>query len=194
VIDILDNLYKFSRMIRSPILHTQFLKTTSYKKIDWETGIDLIIQYKAVDFNYVNEAFLSFRRENGDPNPIISLEDRYLIRRFAGAITKRRQQFLYWRRHRDKLGIHARPEDFEVSTVVAPETILPARVAVPDDQTPELPPIPEMKILIDRFEALPESSFGKAPLTATTATVFIPTDNLSETGLTTTSFATTARG
>lgn len=180
-------------MIRTPALHTRFLKAATYKKIDRETGIDLIFQYKAVDFDYVHEGFTSFRRENGDPNPRFSEEDAQLVRRFATAITKRRQQFLYWRRHRDKLGIRARTEDFEVSTVIAPEAKLPVRKTTQDSQPPEPPPkvMPEKTFSMDMP---PESSIGKTDLTGTTATIFIPSDNISESGQTTTSFASTARG
>ncbi|KAI9763315.1 MAG: hypothetical protein M1839_006520 [Geoglossum umbratile] len=172
VVDIVDNLYKLSRMIRTPALH---------------------MRYKAADFAYVNEGFTSLRRENGDPSPQFSMEEVNLIRRFASAITKRRQQFLYWRRHRDKLGIHIRTEDFEVRTVIPPETKLPVRNATQDSQPPELPPriVPEETFVMN---AAPESSIGKVDLTATTATIFISSDNASESGQTTTSFATTARG
>lgn len=194
VVDILDNLYKFSRMVRTPALHTRFLKAASYKKIDRETGIDLIVQFKAADYAYVSEAFLSFRRENEIPNPEINLEDAHLIKRFANAITKRRQQFLYWKRHRDKLGIHARTEDFEVSTVIAPETIRPIERIAPNTQAPALPPRVEMEKQITINAPVAESSIGITDLTGTTATIFIPTDNASDAGQTTTSFATTARG
>ena len=194
VVDVVDNLYKFSRMIRTPALHTRFLKAASYKKTDRDTGIDLIGQFKAADFAYVQEAFLSFRRENGNANPSLSLEDSHLIRRFAGAITKRRQLFLYWKRHRDKLGVHARTEDFEVSTVIAPETVAPTGDDRHDDQTaPDLP----ARVLLDEkptIDVPPQSPISKTELTDTTATMFIPTDIVSEAGVTTTSFATTARG
>lgn len=194
VVDILDNLYKFSRIVRTPALHTRYLKAASYKKIDRETGIDLIVQFKEADYAYVSESFLSNRRENGIPNPEISLEDAHLIMRFASAITKRRQQFMYWKRHRDKLGVHARTEDFEVSTVITPETIGPSESIAPNTQAPELLPKIELDKGITINAAVAESLVGKTDLTATTATIFIPTDNASEDGQTTTSFATTARG
>lgn len=194
LVDILDNLYKFSRMVRMRALHTRFLKAASYKKIDRETGIDLIAQFKTADYEYVKEAFLSFRRENGISNLEILLEDAHLIKRFANAITKRRQQFLYWKRHRDKLGVHVRTEDFEVSTVIAPEILEPVEAPASGPHAPALPPIADLNMQVTISQIVPESSRGKTDLTATTATIFIPTDNLSDTAQTTTSFATTARG
>src|SRR5450756_2148488 len=128
-------------------MHSRLLKAALYKKIDRETGVDQITQYKAVDFTYVKEGFLSFRRENGEPTPSLSPEDTDLVRHFASAITKRRQQFLYWKRHRDKLGVHERAEGWEVGTVVAPETIHSIR------------------------DVPLESSNGKTDITGTTATI-----------------------
>lgn len=195
IVDALDNLYKLSRMIRTPALHTRFLKAASYKKVDRETGIDLIAQLKVADYAFITEAVLSLRRENGVPKPMVSLEDAHMIKRYAGAITKRRQQFLYWKRHRDKLGVHARTEDFEVSTVIAPETVIARPIEVGQDlQVPALPPRVELNKQIRINVPVAESSIGRTDLTATTATIFIPTDNFSEAGQTTTSFATTARG
>jgi hypothetical protein len=194
IVDIVDNLYKFSRMVRLRALHTRFLKAASYKKIDRETGIDLIAQFKTVDYDYVKEVFMSFRRENGIPSPDISLEDAHLIKRFASAITKRRQQFLYWKRHRDKLGVHVRTEDFEVSTVIASELLLPVEKQVTDARAPALPLRADLNRQITINPSVPESSVGKTDLTATTATIFMPADNLSNTAQTTTSFAMTARG
>ena len=173
LVDILDNLYKFSRMVRMRALHTRFLKAASYKKIDRETGIDLIAQFKSADYEYVKEAFLSFRRENGVPNLAISLEDAHLIKRSANAITKRRQQFLYWKRHRDKLGVHVRTEDFEVSTVIAPEILAPVEEPASGSQAPALPPRADLNLQVTINPVLPESSRGKTDLTATTATIFI---------------------
>lgn len=169
-VDIIDSLYKFSRMIRTPSLHARVLKAAFYTKIDRETGVDLIAQYKTVDFAYVREGFLSFRRENGEPAPSVSQEDTEPIRHFASGITKRRQLFLYWKRHRDKLGVHERADDFDVGTVLAPETVHSAG------------------------DAPPESSQGKTQLTGTSATIFIAPKDGSEAGQTVTSFAETARG
>lgn len=193
LVDIVDNLYKLSRMVRAPALQTRFQKAAGYRKIDRETGIDLIAQLKAADYNYTLENFLSIRKEVGIPNPELSMEDTHLIKRFANAITMRRQRFLYWKRHRDKLGVHARTEDFEVSTVVAPSTARPIEPILIDTRVPAIPERPDSSQQIAFNFAVPESSFGKTDLTGTTATVFIPTDNISEAGQTTTSFATTAR-
>ena len=135
---------------------------------------------------------MSIRRENGIPSPDISLEDAHLINRFASAITKRRQQFLYWKRHRDKLGVHVRTEDFEVSTVIASE-LLPVEIQATDARAPALPLRADLNRQITINPSVPQSSVGKTDLTATTATIFMPADNLSDTAQTTTSFATTAR-
>jgi hypothetical protein len=135
IIDIVDNLYKFSRMLRTPAIHTRFLKAAAYKRMDRETGMDLIVQYKAADYDYVRESFVSIRREAGVQDPELSPEDVDLIKRISNGITKQRQQFLYWRRHRDKLGVHARAGDFEVSTVIAPSTVPTVERLVPNTIT-----------------------------------------------------------
>jgi hypothetical protein len=194
VVDIVDNLYKFSRMVRAPALQARFLKAASYKKIDQGSGIDLMVHLKSSDYAYVKEVFLSCRRENDILDAEINTEDADLIKRIANAITKRRQMFLYWKRHRDKLGVHAHTQDFEVSTIIPPATAAFEQIA-PNIQATTLPP-PDTKFDRRTIVNLPvaESSASKTELTGTTATMFILTDNASDAGQTTTSFATTARG
>jgi hypothetical protein len=197
IVDIVDNLYKLSRMIRTPALQTRFSKAAAFKKIDRETGIDLIVKFRATDHEYVMDAFRSLRRENGSSGSQLLPQDLEFVRRVADGITKRRQQFMYWKRHRDKLGIFARKEDFEISAVVRPEmSVLPSGESAThhsQSQPRNLPLIPPSKHQFVHDTSMP-GSIGKTDLTATTATIFIPTDNFSESGQTTTSFATTARG
>ncbi|OCK75825.1 hypothetical protein K432DRAFT_408695 [Lepidopterella palustris CBS 459.81] len=101
VVDIINNLYKLSVRIRSPTLRSRSLKATSYRPIDPETGADIFEQYAFFDLQYTRELLSHFRSPTADPG---DSEDNYLIDRLSKAITLRRRQFKYWRRHRDKLG------------------------------------------------------------------------------------------
>lgn len=193
IVDIIDNLYKLSRSIRTPVLHARPLKAASYKKIDKDTGVDVILEFRAVDLAYVTELFLQFRRDNKD----LSIEDRSLgkkdyalTERLANAITQRRQQFMYWKRHRDKLGIQAKVEDFDVQTIASLQQPTMLR-GDPIQPKPKGIPAPDTVDTAVKYDVI--STASRTALTATTATLFVTVDTASDKGQSTTSFATTAR-
>jgi hypothetical protein len=99
IVDINDNLFRLSIRIRSPTLRTRGLKAATYKEIDKETDVDVLEQYAEFDRKYLEDAFRDLRAERQSPAPTCD----YLHDRLSSAITRRRQQFKYWRRHRAKL-------------------------------------------------------------------------------------------
>ena len=192
--DINDNLYRLSRSIRAPASHARSLKALSYKSIDKETGVDLLQQYVAVDLAFSNDLFTQLRRNVQDQcgdDPKLDDVDLAIIKRFAQGITRRRQQFLYWKHHRKKLGVH----DDQETQSFKPPTAAPTVHLKGDEVRGSAPTIadPSDSLPVDG-QAKTESSKPKTTLTETTATVFIspiPTPNDSRS---VTSFATTARG
>ncbi|KAF2205846.1 hypothetical protein GQ43DRAFT_459672 [Delitschia confertaspora ATCC 74209] len=102
IVDIIDNLYKLSVRIRSPTLHSRSLKAASFQAVDSETGVDMFEQYRHFDLLYTRELLKYLRTPHVGSE---EGEDDYLIERLSKAITLRRRQFKYWRRHRDKLGV-----------------------------------------------------------------------------------------
>ncbi|KAF2005380.1 hypothetical protein P154DRAFT_457349 [Amniculicola lignicola CBS 123094] len=101
VIDIIDNLYKLSIRIRTPTIRSRSLKAASYQPKTPE-GVDIFGEYARFDEQYARELIRSLRAPNTDETP---KDEDVLVDRLSKAITLRRRQFRYWRRHRDKLGI-----------------------------------------------------------------------------------------
>ena len=101
IVDIVDNLYKLSVRIRSPTLRSRSLKAASYRPVDPDTGIDTFEQYALFDLQHTRE-LLSHLHSNSSDQKMEG--NNYLIERLSKALTLRRRQFKYWRRHRDKLG------------------------------------------------------------------------------------------
>jgi O-acetyl-ADP-ribose deacetylase (regulator of RNase III)/tetratricopeptide (TPR) repeat protein len=101
IVDIVDNLYKLSVRIRTPTIRSRSLKASSYQPKDPETGVDILDQYAAFDLQHTRELVrherMQHTKEIKDDDPITM--------RLSKAITLRRRQFMYWRRHRDKLGM-----------------------------------------------------------------------------------------
>ncbi|KAF2474226.1 uncharacterized protein BDR25DRAFT_385695 [Lindgomyces ingoldianus] len=121
VVDIVQNLYKLSVRIRSPTLRSRSLKAASFQPKDAETGVDILEQYTTFDLQYTQE-LVRFLRAPYDGD--VKVEDEVLIKRLSKAITLRRRQFKYWRRHRDKLGVSTLLEDLtenQPATVERPE-------------------------------------------------------------------------
>lgn len=105
IVDIIDTLDKLSRSFRNPQL--RLTKTGSHKEIDPDTGIDLIHEYAEIDLRHTKELITQLRKDTAGSavqREIWSSDDELLLRRLATALTKRRQQLLYWRKHRTKLG------------------------------------------------------------------------------------------
>ncbi|KAL1626535.1 hypothetical protein SLS54_002697 [Diplodia seriata] len=104
IVDIINSLYRLSIRIRNPTIRIRSLKAATYRQIDPDTGVDVLSQYAEYDRGYVADSLAQLRagfpqRKNEDV--------AFLVDRLSKAITKRRQQFKYWKRHRDKLSIPA---------------------------------------------------------------------------------------
>ncbi|PVI03472.1 hypothetical protein DM02DRAFT_652592 [Periconia macrospinosa] len=110
ILDVIDNLYKLSVRIRQPTIRSRSLKAAAFAPKDPETHVDLMEQYAVSDLQHIQELVRHLRMpyvKDGEAE-----DDGVLTSRFARAVTLRRRQFKYWKRHRDKLGaaiIHEEP-------------------------------------------------------------------------------------
>ncbi|KAL9055459.1 MAG: hypothetical protein Q9162_003557 [Coniocarpon cinnabarinum] len=74
-------------------------KARRYRPIDPDTNVDLLHQYYLFDERHIKELFRC-------PSPCqadLPLTGGYLVPRLAEASTRRRQQLMYWKHHREKL-------------------------------------------------------------------------------------------
>lgn len=184
-----DNLYRLSRSIRAPASHSRSLRALSYKLIDKETGVDVVQQFAPVDLAFAKDLFSQLRRNAQDQygnSPMLDDADLAMIKRFAQGITRRRQQFLYWKHHRKKLGFHAEKEVLKIPKP-APT------VHLMGDETRESVAGPRASMpMVSKAQT--ESSRPKTTLTETTATLFIAPITVPDGNQSVTSYATTARG
>jgi hypothetical protein len=178
IVDVIDNLYKLSIHIRNPKARTNHSKAATFKAIDKETGVNLVLQYEHFDIEHTRNVFHELRKELPKKVQEQKANDR-LIERLGKAITKRRQQFMYWERHRAKLAANTRLED-------GPQVDQYKL----DSETKSKPE--RVKQIIDR--GAERSIVTKTAFTATTATLFTPKENFPEDGQSIISVATTARG
>lgn len=160
ITDIIDNLYKISVRIRAPTVRTRSLKAASYRPKDPDTGIDLFDQYTIFDFQHTQE-LIEHLRQAHTPTGGLTAEDEILVKRLARAVTLRRRQFKYWRRHRDKLGM----------STVEEEPQMPATIHRPaahrHDTLEAQPATPGIDVLP---EITPSQKTGKTLLSGTEAT------------------------
>ena len=92
---IIDRLYKLSFKIRNPATRLGFSKARGFRKIDEETGVDVIDQYASFDLRHVTDIVAMYWRRSQE-----EYENHYLVQRLAKANTHRRRQFGQWQRHR----------------------------------------------------------------------------------------------
>jgi hypothetical protein len=160
VVDIIDNLYKLSVRIRTPSIHSRSLKASSYMPKDPETGVDILDAYAELDRKHVQELLLQLRKQHPSG---AQEEQASLIDRLSSSITLRRRHFKYWKRHRDKLGASAIPEE-------APEPVVPASREAPNttrnDNLEAFPTTP----MITTSRPTPSQKTGKTLLSGTEAT------------------------
>ncbi|CAO2649503.1 Nn.00g068880.m01.CDS01 [Neocucurbitaria sp. VM-36] len=160
VVDIIDNLYKLSVRIRTPTIRSRSLKAASYKPKDPETGVDLLSTYATYDMQHIKELLSHIRQPHlaSEKN-----EEDFLVARLSAAVTLRRRQFKYWKRHREKLGASTM---LEVTT--KSDQPMPLRPEVPQcyDQIEVQAEVP---INVTVVEA-PSQKTGKTLLSATEAT------------------------
>ncbi|KAL1793659.1 hypothetical protein ACET3X_008641 [Alternaria dauci] len=160
VVDIIDNLYKLSVRIRTPSIHSRSLKASSYAPTDPETGVDILGAYAELDKKHVQELLLQLRQPHASGN---QEEQASLLERLSSSITLRRRHFKYWKRHRDKLGASAIPEETS-------EPIVPALHQAPNpvhnNDFVNVPTTPE----ITTSRPTPSQKTGKTLLSGTEAT------------------------
>ncbi|KAF2750319.1 hypothetical protein M011DRAFT_465087 [Sporormia fimetaria CBS 119925] len=183
IIDIIDNLYKLSVRIRQPTLRTRSLKAASYQPKDPETGVDILGQYAAYDRQHTEELVSHLRAENTEN---VDVSNDALVERLSKAITLRRRQFKYWRRHRDKLG--------QESLIEEGPHALPPAVSNQDDlkrrDTMEAQPgVP----LVAAIREAPSQKTGKTMLSGTEATAHHQSLDDIVDSKSVTSYATTVR-
>lgn len=116
ITDIIDRLYKLAIKIRNPKTRLATSKAVTFKKVDEDTGVDLIQEYVQADTRHVEELFWDHRRVDIEDPACIPEErrdcerrprtlieaDHKIISRLVRANTRRRQQFGHWSRHRSK--------------------------------------------------------------------------------------------
>lgn len=97
--EIITRLIKLSRQIKPPQTRFTGNKAIRYKPIDPDTEVDLLDQFYLFDKEHIKEVLRHLRSGSTGPFPL----DNYLVTRLAKASLRRRQQLMYWKRHRDKL-------------------------------------------------------------------------------------------
>lgn len=105
---VIDRLFRLSTKIRNPASRVGHSKAMMLKDIDRDTGVDLMEAHAIHDKLHIREVLTSLR--NG-----ISLDveqyGTFLIERLSSANKQRRQQFKYWKKHREKLARHEIKEE-----------------------------------------------------------------------------------
>ncbi|RPA74556.1 hypothetical protein BJ508DRAFT_34096 [Ascobolus immersus RN42] len=100
----IDDLYKTAVYVRNPNSRTRYNKALAFRLVDPESGKDVFEQCLEFDIGHTKEFFLAQRRSvNAEYQEAFSEKDEALILRLGSTITRRRQQFRYWKSHRDKL-------------------------------------------------------------------------------------------
>ncbi|KAF2262112.1 hypothetical protein CC78DRAFT_520841 [Lojkania enalia] len=160
IVDIVDNLYKLSVRIRTPTLKSRSLKAASYRPKDPETGIDIFEEYARFDLQHTRELIQHLRAEHVQE---VDVDNDFLVGRISRAITLRRRQFKYWRRHRDKLGVSTILDDTHLTV----QPIAQQPDALIRHDTLEVQP--ERVVPIATKEA-PSEKTGKTLLSGTEAT------------------------
>lgn len=173
--DIVDNLYKLSITIRNPSSRSRFSKAASYRpKVAIDDApdapkVDLVSQYEQHDIKHVREIFQDLRRES--PKEMRYADDP-LISRFGKAISQRRQQFMYWRRHREKLAAEGAGTEWSVTKPIQPLEFGTS----PDFDSEE----PKIGMKVPNTSEIRQSGFTKSVLSKTTATFFVQKEDMSK--------------
>ncbi|KAF2738524.1 hypothetical protein EJ04DRAFT_573686 [Polyplosphaeria fusca] len=173
IVDIIDNLYKLSVRIRTPTVRTRSIKAASYRPKDPETGIDILDQYAHFDLEHTRDLIRCLRMPHVDLDSVVHAglqttdsqveTHHFLIERLSAAITLRRRQFKYWRRHRDKLGSSSVEDIVQVSQPVERPDIPRQDTQDTMDAQPEFP-------IVATLKTAPTEKTGKTLLSGTEAT------------------------
>ena len=156
--DIISNLYKLSVRIRTPTTRARSLRASSYKPKDVDTGVDIMECYAKHDLQHIKELLSHLRHSTDDEN-----KDDFLIGRLSAAITLRRRQFKYWKRHREKLGTSTILE--EISKPIQPTFERPEGPQRGETLEVHLDLVPAMAVV-----RTPSQKTGKTLLSGTEAT------------------------
>jgi len=160
IVDIIDNLYKISVRIRAPTARIRSLKAASYQPKDSETGVNIFDQYAVFDLQHAQELVRHLRLPHLSTGEAVQ-DNEVLIQRLARAITLRRRQFQYWRRHRDKLGVSTLSEEPQaLPSVERPGTLRHDTLEV----NPDIGPFAVV------FKEAPSQRTGRTILSGTEAT------------------------
>lgn len=151
--DSIDRLYKVSTKIRNPSSRLGSSRAASHQQIDEESGVDFLRAIEQADLDYTRSMFLQYQKaraiqesepmkpqededtgenEDGVWEPVRTVlsqhrdAESFLIRRVTRANVRRRQQFAYWRKHREKLAHHAQAS-ISTQGVLTPGTEMPSQ-------------------------------------------------------------------
>lgn len=151
--DPIDRLYKVSTKIRNPSSRLGSSRAARHQQIDEESGVDFLRAVEQADHDHIRSLFLQYQKaralqehetvappkdavggedEDGVWEPIRTVlsqhraADSFLIRRIARANVRRRQQFMYWKKHQEKLARHAR-SSISTQSVLTPGTEMPSQ-------------------------------------------------------------------
>ncbi|KZM21834.1 uncharacterized protein EKO05_0003127 [Ascochyta rabiei] len=159
IVDIIDNLYKLSVRIRTPTIRSRSLKAASYQPKDPETGVDILSTYALYDKQHTEELLRYLRQPH---IPDAQTDDGCLASRLAHAVTLRRRQFKYWKRHREKLSVSTILEETAVRAERPVE-----QINVPSRNNPAEAILPQPVIFL---KEAPSQRTGKTMLSGTEAT------------------------
>ncbi|KAJ5908062.1 hypothetical protein N7495_000744 [Penicillium taxi] len=101
----IDKLYRLSFKIRNPAMRLGFSRSLKYQKVDPETGVNLIDQFRENDQRHLEQLFACYRSTSAD-----EFETHFLVQRLAKGNTRRRQQFGYWKRRRGQFETESKTE------------------------------------------------------------------------------------
>jgi hypothetical protein len=151
--DPIDRLYTVSTKIRNPSSRFGSSKAASHRQIDEESGVDFLCAIEQADHDHIRTLFLQYQKDKalqehetmGPPKDTVNGKDEdgvwepirtvltqhrdadsFLIHRVARANVRRRQQFAYWKKHREKLARHARTS-LSTQGILTPGTEIPSQ-------------------------------------------------------------------
>lgn len=136
--DPIDRLYKVSTWIRSPSSRFSSAKALHYQEVDPDTQVDLLHAFGPFDIDYVRSVFKHYQKKQG-PNVDRDWDEdqHFLLQRIAESNVRRRRQFAYWRKHREKLSQHSQAVTQRIDLRQSPARML---LDVSNEQTGALKP------------------------------------------------------
>jgi hypothetical protein len=103
----IDRLLRLSMKIRDSTTRTRFSRASKHRKIDKETGVDLVDAFHRYDKDHISNCFQESQRAKSN-GQLGHLQNTWLIDRLALANVRRRQQFMYWSRHKTKRTVESK--------------------------------------------------------------------------------------